>query len=89
MCMHRRILTDIVLLLTMLFLPWWVVFFVAMIGIFFFSWYVEAIIAVLVIDSLYGYNVQISFLGMSFSLILTVLMVCVYVALTQVKKELR
>jgi len=63
--MYLRILADIIIFLSILFLPWWVTIFLVLFGIFFFNHFYEAIIAGILIDLLYGTRAE-EFFGIWF-----------------------
>ncbi|MEX0930260.1 MAG: hypothetical protein WDZ79_01135 [Candidatus Paceibacterota bacterium] len=49
-----RILTDCLLVVGVILAPWWVVFLLAVLGLFVFSYYAEAVAVALVGDILFG-----------------------------------
>ncbi len=50
----KRIFTDALIILSLLFLPWWCTALLVIGGIFIFEWFYEAIFSGFVMDSLYG-----------------------------------
>jgi hypothetical protein len=52
--MWKRILWDVLALILLFFAPWWVVFIVGVIGIVFFSWYLEIIFLGVLYDVFFG-----------------------------------
>jgi len=50
----QRIILDIILLLSVLFLPWWITIILALALVFYFKLYYEFIIAAVLTDMLYG-----------------------------------
>jgi hypothetical protein len=50
----QRILVDALLFASLLWLPWWCSALIALAAVFIFEWYLEAVIAGFLMDSLYG-----------------------------------
>lgn len=49
-----RIIFSIIFLLAVVWTPWWLIVCIALVGMFYFDWYVEALIGAFIFDSLYG-----------------------------------
>lgn len=60
----KRIIYSIILILSAFLLNWWIVSILAIVGLFYFDNYFEAVIAGLIIDSLYG--AVLTFYGFEF-----------------------
>ena len=81
-----RIVFDIFLLVSILFLSWWVTVILVLFGVFIFSNYIEIIIAGMLVDILYGeHNSFVSFLGVYG----TVSTISVYFLVKVLKSKLR
>ncbi len=59
--MWQRIIFTVLLILAVIFLPFWVYFLFALFGIFYFKFYLEAFFIFLVSDLLYGVNIDKTF----------------------------
>jgi len=53
-----RIGADVLLLISIFFLPWWISLGLAAIFVFYFAWYYEILCAGFFIDSLYGSGIE-------------------------------
>lgn len=82
---ERRLFIDLVLLISVFVLPWWLTLLAAILSVFLFSHYIEAIVIALMIDLLYGFGdvVAIGIKLPAFSII-----VLVYVVAIPLKRRL-
>ncbi len=82
----KRITADIILLLSVLFLPWWVTIILALALTFYFEFYYEFIIAAILIDMLYGVPQEWSF---NLPLEYSIFSIVVFMLIQWVKTRLR
>jgi len=82
--MVKRIMTDIGLVLAAFLLPWWVVFITIFILAFILENYYEALIAGIIIDTLYGSR----FVLWNFPLMITSIFFIIILGIEQFKKQL-
>ena len=81
-----RIIAVMVLLFSVLTLPWWVSIILALLGMIYFSFFVEAVILFFISDLLYGVP-QMRFLNVVF--ISSILSLICFIILELLKKKLR
>ncbi|OHA20195.1 MAG: hypothetical protein A2849_04065 [Candidatus Taylorbacteria bacterium RIFCSPHIGHO2_01_FULL_51_15] len=81
-----RIIVDLLLVLSALFLPWWLTIFCACVLFFVFERFYELFLVALFMDLLYGVPTEM-FAGSEF--ILSILGVCLYFLLAFAKKRMR
>jgi hypothetical protein len=82
----RRIFADIVLFLSIFFVPWWLVVAFAVVGLFTFSSFYEILFLGIVLDSLY--NAPIAPFR-HFQFVVTLLCVFLFVVIEALKRRLR
>ncbi len=82
----KRILVDIVLLLGIFWLPWWIVFLAGIVCLFIFKSFYEVIILGLLIDSLYNAPVAQFY---HFHFVITIVALIFFIISVIVKNKLR
>lgn len=53
---ERRLFMDLVLLVSLFVMPWWLTLLAAITFVFFFEYYIEALLIALLIDTMYGFG---------------------------------
>lgn len=81
-----RVSTDILILLSILYLPWWFTAFLALLGIFLFKNFYEVVFAGFLLDLLYGTAVK-EFYGIWF--IFTAFFLILFILMERLKKNIR
>lgn len=82
----QRILLDIVIVLSVFYLPWWISAILVAIGAFFFDKFYEIFFIGLLLDILYGVKTE-KFYGVWF--IFTVVFTLIYIIIKYFKKNIR
>ena len=83
---YTRPFFDLIFFLSPLIFPWWFSLFLAFGGLWYFKFFVEAILVGLVVDSLYGIRLEIL---KDFYFVYTTLMMLVFVVVESLKTILR
>jgi len=85
--MLSRILFGIILIVSAFAFQWWISFLLSVFGLFYFNNLYEVIFVGVIIDSLYGKGIEISFLG-NFNFIFTVILIVIFIFISNFKKRL-
>jgi hypothetical protein len=84
--MLKRITCDIALFISIFLLPWWLSISFATVLLFYFDSYIEAVIAALLLDLLYGAPLPVLF---GFRFVFTISVGILFLAMEPLKKRLR